>query len=94
MSIAFACPACGRDYSVSASLGGKRARCKQCGAEMRIPAAKPAGCKKSPVEAAKGQPAPPAAQAGAAAQPAAPKPVPAQLPDVLARVNGTAINRP
>ncbi len=53
-----------------------------------------AACKKSPADAAKagGTPATGAA-AGQAATPAAPKPVPAQLPDVLARVNGNAIDR-
>jgi parvulin-like peptidyl-prolyl isomerase len=50
------------------------------------------GCKKSATEAPKAQAAPAGAPAGTA-QPAAPKPVPAQLPDVLARVNGAAINR-
>jgi peptidyl-prolyl cis-trans isomerase C len=49
-------------------------------------------CKKSAVEASKAQGTTPAAKAGAT-QPATPKPVPAQLPDVLARVNGDAINR-
>lgn len=39
MSIHFSCPSCARDYSVDGSLAGKRARCKHCGTEMRIPAA-------------------------------------------------------
>lgn len=51
------------------------------------------GCKKAPAPAATA-PANQPAQAGAAAQPAAVKPVPAQLPDVIARVNGDAVNRP
>jgi peptidyl-prolyl cis-trans isomerase C len=47
-----------------------------------------AGCKKNqPAPAAK------AAPGTTAAQPAAPKPVPAQLPEVLARVNGDSISR-
>lgn len=46
-------------------------------------------CKKAPADAAK--PAPTTPPAGQAA--AAPKPVPAQLPEIIARVNGTAIDR-
>lgn len=47
------------------------------------------GCKKTPAPAAKADNKP--AQAGAA-EPAA-KPVPAQLPDVMARVNGDAVGK-
>lgn len=51
-----------------------------------------AGCKKSTTDAAKaGTAAKPAGTADA--KPAAVKPVPAQLPDVIARVNGTNIER-
>jgi hypothetical protein len=38
MTIAFSCPTCGRAYTVNETLACKRARCKQCGTEMRIPA--------------------------------------------------------
>jgi hypothetical protein len=37
MAIDFDCPACGKHYDLHASLAGRRARCKACGAEMRIP---------------------------------------------------------
>jgi peptidyl-prolyl cis-trans isomerase C len=47
-------------------------------------------CKKSPADAAKGNTSTPAAAGQAAA---AAKPVPAQLPDVLARVNGVPVER-
>ncbi len=46
-----------------------------------------AACKKAPAQAAKPAPGP------AAATPAAVKPVPAQLPEVIARVNGSPIDR-
>jgi len=49
------------------------------------------GCKKDTPETAKAaSPAPTAAQTAA---PAPPKPVPAELPDVLARVNGRAVTK-
>jgi peptidyl-prolyl cis-trans isomerase C len=51
-----------------------------------------AACKKTPVDATKAG-ATPATGAAAGQTPAAPKPVPAQLPDVLARVNGAPIER-
>lgn len=52
-----------------------------------------AACKKTPADATKAGATPaPGAAAGKAA-PAAPKPVPAQLPDVIARVNGATIER-
>ncbi len=50
-----------------------------------------AACKKAPAQAQK--PAGSTATPNAAAAPAAVKPVPAQLPDVLARVNGAPIDR-
>jgi|GEM_PF-5873692 len=37
MSLAFICPQCGKHFEVSQSLGGKRAKCKQCGVLFRIP---------------------------------------------------------
>ena len=49
------------------------------------------GCSKTTTEAA--TPAKAGASQTAAATPALPKPVPAQLPDVLARVNGEAVNK-
>jgi peptidyl-prolyl cis-trans isomerase C len=51
-----------------------------------------AACKKSPADATKAGTTP-AAGAAAGQAPAAPKPVPAQLPEILARVNGVAIDR-
>jgi peptidyl-prolyl cis-trans isomerase C len=51
-----------------------------------------AACKKTPADATKAGTTP-AASAAAGQTPAAPKPVPAQLPDVLARVNGAPIER-
>jgi len=50
------------------------------------------GCSKSSTQAA-APAASPAAAAQTAAKPEPPKPVPAQLPEVLARVNGEAITR-
>ncbi len=52
-----------------------------------------AACKKTPADASKptGAPSAPGATAGQA--PAAVKPVPAQLPELIARVNGTPIDR-
>lgn len=62
------------------------------------------GCQRAPAQTTTAEPAPAAAPAGAAAQPATPggapaeaapaKPVPAVLPDVLARVNGEPIGKP
>lgn len=37
MSLSFPCTSCGRTYTVNDSLAGKKAKCKACGAEMRIP---------------------------------------------------------
>lgn len=37
MSIAFACPRCGKSYSVDASLAGRTGKCKACGRPMTIP---------------------------------------------------------
>jgi peptidyl-prolyl cis-trans isomerase C len=57
-------------------------------------------CSKTPAGAATASAATPAQQpasappAGALLGPEPPKPVPAQLPDVLARVNGEAVNKP
>src|SRR5207247_2652331 len=54
------------------------------------------GCRKAPPPPAAAAPGPSAAPAGstpAAGQPAAIKPVPAQLPAVVAKVNGEAIER-
>jgi len=57
-----------------------------------------AACRKPPADGQKtaattGQGAPQTTPAGLAAQPEPPKPVPAQLPDVLARVNGQNITK-
>jgi len=52
-----------------------------------------AACKKAPADAPKPTVSTPTGAAGAAPAPGAIKPVPAQLPDVIARVNGTAIDR-
>jgi hypothetical protein len=51
-----------------------------------------AACKKSPADATKAG-STPATGLAAATAPAKPKPVPAQLPEVIARVNGTPIDR-
>ncbi len=37
MDITFACPSCRKNYTLSATLAGKKARCKQCGQQMEIP---------------------------------------------------------
>jgi peptidyl-prolyl cis-trans isomerase C len=52
-----------------------------------------AACKKAPAGAPKQAGATPATGATAGQTPAAVKPVPAQLPDVIARINGTPIDR-
>ncbi len=52
-----------------------------------------AACQKTPAPAAKPAAAGPISPGGAAAAPPAVKPVPAQLPQVVARVNGVAIDR-
>jgi hypothetical protein len=39
MTITFACPGCAKRYSVNQDLAGKRAKCKQCGHGMTVPAA-------------------------------------------------------
>ena len=51
------------------------------------------GCKKAVTEAAKPATTAAPAAAPASAENAPPKPVPAQLPDVLAKVNGQPIDR-
>ena len=38
--IDFACPGCGERFSVADNAAGKRARCKKCGQELTVPAAK------------------------------------------------------
>ena len=40
--IRLTCEGCGKAYNLPAHLGGKRARCKACGHDMRIPAAQKA----------------------------------------------------
>jgi peptidyl-prolyl cis-trans isomerase C len=52
-----------------------------------------AACKKTPAAAPKPTGATPASGAAAGQAPAAVKPVPAQLPELIARVNGTPIDR-
>jgi dienelactone hydrolase len=37
MSISFTCPACGKAFTVSDGLAGKKAKCKQCGGIMIVP---------------------------------------------------------
>ncbi len=39
MSISFQCPACGKGFSVGDEFAGKKAKCKQCGGVMVVPAA-------------------------------------------------------
>lgn len=51
-----------------------------------------AACKKSPADATKAG-STPATGAAATQAPAAPKPVPAQLPEIIARVNGAPVER-
>jgi hypothetical protein len=41
MAITFACESCGKTFHVADTLAGKKARCKQCGRTMRIPAGGP-----------------------------------------------------
>ncbi|WP_152052560.1 hypothetical protein [Tautonia marina] len=41
MTIDFACPRCGAQFTVPASLAGKTGRCKKCQHQMTIPASKP-----------------------------------------------------
>ena len=36
--ISFECEECGKNYTVSASLAGRKAKCKECGHKFRIPA--------------------------------------------------------
>jgi hypothetical protein len=38
MKLTFSCTNCGREYSADASNAGRRARCKQCGEAMTVPA--------------------------------------------------------
>lgn len=40
--ISFACPTCRKSFSVPDSYAGRKARCKQCGTEIRVPAVAPA----------------------------------------------------
>lgn len=63
MPIRFACPSCGREYSVKDELAGKGAKCGQCGHKMKIPQAATA------VAAASSAAAPPSSRP----QPIAPK---------------------
>jgi hypothetical protein len=39
MTITFACPGCAKRYEVDTAMAGKRAKCKQCGHAMTVPAA-------------------------------------------------------
>jgi dienelactone hydrolase len=39
MSISFECPQCGKAFSVGDEFAGKKAKCKQCGGTMIVPAA-------------------------------------------------------
>jgi DNA-directed RNA polymerase subunit RPC12/RpoP len=38
MQLTFSCPSCGKEYDLSWSMAGKKARCKQCSHEFVIPA--------------------------------------------------------
>lgn len=38
MTIAFACPSCGKAFEVAAALAGRTGKCKSCGRPMTIPA--------------------------------------------------------
>ncbi|MEW6741984.1 MAG: thioredoxin, partial [Planctomycetota bacterium] len=67
-----ACEACGSRYNIPETFAGKRAKCKNCGAIMTIPAAeapapaaaeKPVAPKPKPPPAAAPKPAAPAAAA-------------------------------
>lgn len=42
MKIQFTCDSCGKSYSVKQELAGKKAKCKDCGHQIRIPDAAPA----------------------------------------------------
>lgn len=52
-----------------------------------------AACRKAPVDSAKTAPATAAGQVAQEAAPMPPKPMPAELPDVLARVNGQPVTK-
>ena len=49
MDITFACPGCRKNYTLSATLAGKKARCKQCGQQMEIPVPMAVPAPESPV---------------------------------------------
>ena len=46
--IRFKCPKCGERYDVADKFGGRRARCKACGGELVVPAARAEVMKHSP----------------------------------------------
>lgn len=70
VTINFKCSGCSRPMSVRGDLGGKKIRCKGCGAVTSVPPAEGA-----PADAAKAEPAPaPAAAPSSAAAPASPVP--------------------
>ncbi|HVX16016.1 MAG TPA: hypothetical protein VHC22_32830 [Pirellulales bacterium] len=76
--ISFACPQCGKEFSVADELAGRKARCKKCGAIVTIAAA-PAAAPTHASNRARTQPkSPPAAAARGAAQPRSPQRAPAQ----------------
>ncbi len=37
MSISFNCPQCGKGFKADDKFAGKNVRCKQCGAQTRVP---------------------------------------------------------
>jgi hypothetical protein len=56
MPIAVSCPGCARRYQLDAALAGKKARCKGCGREFRVPDAGAGAA--APRAAARAAPAP------------------------------------
>jgi HEAT repeat protein len=73
MIIVMSCPSCGKRYELDGKLGGKRARCRKCSLEFRIPSAPPGA---SPVDVE-----PPTSLEEPAAPPSPKKPCPPARPD-------------
>jgi hypothetical protein len=81
MPIDFACATCGKPYTVRDDLAGRRVRCKDCNAEMRIPGAASAQVGAGPAPS----PDPPPIDTSAH-----PQPSPVQV--IVQQVEGKAAN--